>query len=182
MGMRRGQLLNMHGMGTGRVTAEFRVPTRGLLGFRGAMLTATRGTAVMSAIVDGYEPWAGELTKRRTGVLIADRPGRTTPYAIFHLQPRGTFFVPHGIEVFSGQVVGENAKDKDLYINVVREKKLTNIRAAGRDENVILTPPRDLTLEIALEFINPDEIVEVTPAAIRLAKRAPDKSRFASGE
>jgi len=171
LGMRKGRMLKMQNNGHGRVRLEFRIPSRGLIGFRSRFLTETRGTGLLNHIFDGWEPWHGPLTKRRTGALVADRPGRATPYALFHLQPRGTLFIRENTEVYEGMIIGENARENDLDVNVTKEKKLTNIRAAGSDEALLLAPPRRMSLEQAIEWIREDELVEVTPGSVRLRKR-----------
>jgi GTP-binding protein len=171
MGARRGRMMKMINHGSGRVRIEFRLPSRGLIGFRGEFLTETRGTGIMNHLFDGYDVWQGDIEHRSTGVLISDRPGRTTAYAIEHLQPRGTLFVAPGEEVYEGMVVGEHARESDLDVNITREKKLTNMRASSSEELVRLIPPRVMNLEQALEFIKEDELVEVTPKAFRLRKR-----------
>ncbi len=171
LGERRGRMMKMSNHGTGRVRIEFRVPSRGLIGFRNQFLTDTRGTGLMNHLFDGWEPWQGDIAHRPTGVLVADRPGKATAYAIEGLQPRGELFVSPGDEVYEGMIVGENAREKDLDVNIVREKKLTNMRASGSDDTVHLVPPRLMNLEQALEFIQEDELVEVTPKAFRLRKR-----------
>jgi len=171
VGSRRGRMMHMVNHGSGRVRIEFRIPSRGLIGFRTEFLTETRGTGILNQLFDGWEPWQGEITQRVTGTLVADRPGRTTAYAIEHLQPRGTLFVEPGEEVYAGMIVGENSRPNDLDVNITKEKKLTNMRAASADELVRLVPPRLLNLEQAIEFIKEDEWVEVTPKAIRLRKK-----------
>jgi GTP-binding protein len=158
--------------GTGRVNLEFRIPSRGLIGFRGEFLTDTRGTGIMNTLFDGWEPWQGDIPHRPTGVLVADRPGRTTAYAIENLQPRGILHVPPGEEVYEGMIVGENSRDNDLDVNITKEKKLTNMRASTADEGIKLTPPRTMNLEQCLEWIREDELLEVTPKSLRLRKRA----------
>ena len=167
----------MANLGFGRARMEFRVPSRGLIGFRSAFLTETRGMGLLNSLFDGWEPYAGPMLRRPNGALVADRTGDTTPYALFHLQPRGVLFVEPGTKVYEGMIVGEHNRPNDLDVNVVREKKLTNIRAAGRDENVVLSPPHVLTIETALEFIDRDELVEVTPDAVRVRKRVLDANR-----
>jgi GTP-binding protein len=149
---------------------EYRVPSRGLIGFRTEFLTETRGTGLLHHVFDGYEPWAGELRTRPTGALVADRRGPVTAYALFNLQERGTIFVRPGTEVYEGMIVGENARADDMDVNPTREKKLTNIRSSTGEELVRLIPHRQLSLEQALEFCREDECVEVTPAAVRLRK------------
>ena len=171
VGLRRGRMTEMKPMGAGRVRLEFSLPSRGLIGFRSEFVNDTRGTGVMNTIFDGWQPWQGEITYREAGSLVSDREGTTTPYALFHLQSRGQFFVGPGTRVYEGMIVGEHNRDSDLNVNVVREKKLTNIRAAGRDENVRLAPPKELGLEECLEFIRDDELVEITPTSLRLRKR-----------
>ncbi|KAB2967388.1 MAG: translational GTPase TypA [Thermoanaerobaculia bacterium] len=171
LGERRGRMMKMSNHGTGRVRMEFRVPSRGLIGFRNQFLTDTRGTGLMNHLFDGWELWQGEIAHRPTGVLVADRPGRATAYAIEGLQPRGELFVSPTDEVYEGMIVGENARENDLDVNIVKEKKLTNMRASGSDDTVHLVPPRLMNLEQALEFIQEDELVEVTPKAFRLRKR-----------
>ena len=171
VGTRRGRMMHMVNHGSGRVRMEFRIPSRGLIGFRTEFLTETRGTGILNQLFDGWEPWQGDITQRVTGTLVADRPGRTTAYAIEHLQPRGTLFVKPGEEVYEGMIVGENSRPNDLDVNITKEKKLTNMRAAAADELVRLVPPRLLNLEQAIEFIKEDEWVEVTPRAIRLRKK-----------
>jgi GTP-binding protein len=176
-GERKGRMTRMVNHGSGRVRMEFRIPARGLIGFRTACLTETRGAGIMNHLFDGWEPWQGEIAHRPTGSLVSDRAGRATAYAIEHLQPRGTLFLAPGAEVYEGMIVGEHARDNDLDVNITRERKLTNIRSSTGDELVRLTPPRVLNLEQALEFIGDDELVEVTPEAIRLRKRLLPASR-----
>jgi GTP-binding protein len=171
MGTRRGRMMKMINHGSGRVRMDFRVPSRGLIGFRSEFLTDTKGSGIMNHLFDGWEPWQGEIEHRATGALVADRAGRTTAYAIEHLQPRGVLFIAPGEEVYEGMVVGEHARESDLDVNIVREKKLTNMRASGSDDTVHLVPPRIMNLEQALEFIKEDELVEVTPKSFRLRKR-----------
>jgi GTP-binding protein len=170
MASRRGRMVKMINHGSGRVRLEFNIPSRGLIGFRGQFLNDTRGTGLLNTILEGYTPYAGEIGGRPNGALIADRPGKAVGYAIFHLQPRGTIFVKPGDPVYRGMIVGENTRAEDMWVNITKEKKLTNIRAAGSDEALRLVPPRQFSLEQAMEFINDDELVEVTPAAIRLRK------------
>ncbi|MGD0697432.1 MAG: translational GTPase TypA [Terriglobia bacterium] len=170
-----GQSSNTRGSGghagSGRVRLEFSIPSRGLIGLRGEILKATRGTAVMNTLFDGYVDWQGTIPARLTGSLIADRSGRTTAYALWNLQERGELFVPPGVEVYEGMVIGQNARWDDMDVNVVKEKKLTNMRASVADEAIRLVPFRPLTLEEAIEFIAEDEYVEVTPKSIRLRKK-----------
>jgi GTP-binding protein len=171
LGTRKAEVLNMHNHGYGRVRMEFRVPSRGLIGLRSQLLTDTRGTIVMNSLFDGYIEWQGEIPHRPTGALIADRAGTSTSYALWNLQERGELFVGPGVEVYEGMIIGENAKDNDLDVNVVREKKLTNMRASTADEAIRLVPFRQLNLEQAIEFIAEDEFVEVTPKSLRLRKK-----------
>ena len=171
LGERRGQMMKMNNLGYGRARIEFRVPSRALIGFRSQFLTETRGTGLLNTLFDGWQPHRGSLLRRSNGGIVADRIGTATPYALFHLQPRGVLFIEPGTEVYEGMIVGEHNRANDLDVNVVREKKLTNIRASGRDENVILAPARALNIETALEFIDRDELVEVAPDAIRVRKR-----------
>jgi GTP-binding protein len=171
MGARRGRMMKMSNHGSGRVRIEFRVPSRGLIGFRAEFLTETRGTGIMNHLFDGWEPWQGDIEHRATGALVADRQGRATAYSIENLQPRGVLFLSPGDEVYEGMVIGEHARGNDLDVNVTKEKKLSNMRASGSDDMIRLIPPRLMNLEQALEFIREDELVEVTPAAVRLRKR-----------
>ena len=171
MGIRKGQMIKMQNNGHGRVRLEFRVPSRGLIGFRSQFLTDTRGTGLLNHLFDGYEPWHGPMTKRNTGTLVADRPGKSTIYAIFHLQPRGTIFIKANTPVYEGMIIGENSRENDLAVNVIKEKKLTNMRASGSDDALLLIPPTIFNLEQAIEFIKEDELIEVTPLSIRLRKR-----------
>jgi GTP-binding protein len=168
---RKGRLDQMTTDADGRVRLDFVLPVRGLIGYRGQLLTETRGTALLHQIGEGYGPWAGEVTHRVTGVLVSDRTGTSTAYALFNLQDRGELFIGSGVEVYEGMIVGESSRPGDLDVNPTREKKLTNIRTHAHDEALRLTPPRPLTLEAALEFIAADELVEVTPLSIRLRKR-----------
>ncbi|MFT4114462.1 translational GTPase TypA [Silvibacterium sp.] len=169
LGPRKGEMVKMHGHG--RVRLEFRVPSRGLIGLRSELLTETRGTIVMNTIFDGYMPYQGEIPQRPTGALMSDRSGTTTSYALEGLEDRGVLFVPPGVEVYEGMIIGEHSRDNDLDVNVVREKKLTNMRASSSDEAVRLTPPRAMNLEQSIEFIADDELVEVTPKSLRLRKK-----------
>ncbi|MEK7880382.1 MAG: translational GTPase TypA [Deltaproteobacteria bacterium] len=171
VGSRKGKMLKMQNNGHGRCRLEFRIPSRGLIGFRSEFLTGTRGTGLLNHLFDGYEPWHGAMTKRKTGALVSDRSGKTTVYALNHLQPRGTLFIGENVAVYEGMVIGENSRENDLDVNAVKEKKLTNIRAAGADDAVQIAPPRLLNLEQAIEFIKEDELVEVTPASVRIRKR-----------
>ncbi len=175
LGPRKGEMVKMHGHG--RVRLEFRVPSRGLIGLRSELLTETRGTIVMNSLFDGYTAYQGEIPQRPTGALIADRSGTTTAYALEGLEDRGILFVPPGVEVYEGMIIGEHSRDNDLDVNVVREKKLTNMRASSADEAIRLTPPRAQNLEQAIEFIAEDELVEVTPKSLRLRKKVLQANR-----
>ncbi|HVN30378.1 MAG TPA: translational GTPase TypA [Thermoanaerobaculaceae bacterium] len=171
VGLRRGRMTKMVNHGTGRVRMDFRLPSRGLIGFRSEFLTDTKGTGLANHLFDGYEPWQGEIAHRSTGAMVADRSGRSTAYAIEHLQPRGELFINPGDEVYEGMVVGENAREKDIDVNITKEKKLTNMRASTSDEAVHLVPPRIMSLEQSLEFLAEDELLEVTPSSLRLRKK-----------
>ena len=171
MGARRGRMMKMVNHGSGRVRMEFRLPSRGLIGFRTEFLTETRGTGIMNSLFDGWDPWQGDIAHRANGALISDRAGRATAYAIENLQPRGVLFIGPGEEVYEGMVVGEHNRTNDLDVNITREKKLTNMRASGSDDTIRLVPPLVMNLEQALEFIREDELVEVTPATFRIRKR-----------
>ena len=170
LNQRKGRMLNCINNGTGRVRLEFTVPSRGLIGYRDEFLTDTKGTGIMNSYLDGYEEWRGDFPTRFTGSIVADRPGSAVAYALFNLEPRGTLFVEPGDPVYEGMIVGEHNRDNDIDVNATKEKKLTNLRAAGKDENVILTPVKKMTLEHALHFVREDELVEVTPQSIRLRK------------
>ena len=171
LGPRKGEMVKMHNHGSGRVRLEFRVPSRGLIGLRSEMLTETRGTIVMNSLFDGYIPYQGEIPQRPTGALIADRLGQTTTYALNGLQERGILFVGPGVDVYEGMIVGEHSRDNDLDVNVVREKKMTNMRASTADDAIRLVPYTTLNLEQAIEFIADDEFVEITPKSLRLRKK-----------
>ena len=171
MGRRKGQMMKMVNHGTGRVRLEFETPSRGLIGFRNEFMTETKGTGLINTIFLRFGPWLGEMRGRSTGSLVSDRMGETTTYALFNLQERGSMFARPGAKVYEGMIVGENARVVDLDVNVIKEKKLTNMRAASADEAMRLVPVKDLSLEQALEFIADDELVEVTPQTIRLRKR-----------
>src|SRR4051812_30670660 len=171
LGPRKGRMVDMGSLGSGRTRLQFRIPSRGLVGFRNEYLTVTRGEGIMSAQFDGYEPWFGHIPKRSNGAIVSDRLGDTVPYALFSIQERGDLFVGPGVQVYEGMIIGEHAHPSDLNVNACRGRKLTNIRAANRDENVILSPPREMGLEKALEWIATDELVEVTPKSVRLRKR-----------
>jgi len=171
LGGRKGKMTKMVNHGSGRVRLEFDVPTRGLIGLRSEILTDTRGTAIMNSLFHGYIAWQGDIPTRPTGSLVADRAGKATAYAIWNLQERGEIFITPGTEVYEGMVVGENARAVDLDVNIVKEKKLTNMRASTADEAIRLVSPHILNLEQAIEFIRDNELVETTPQSIRLRKK-----------
>jgi len=170
LSLRQGRMVNMVNHGTGRIRLEFTIPSRGLIGYRNEFLTDTKGVGLMNSYLQGYEPLRGDIKSRVSGSLISDRMGESVPYGMFHLEPRGVLFVEAGVSVYEGMIVGEHNRENDLNVNVCREKKLTNMRASGKDENVVLTPVLPMTLERAIEFIKDDELVEVTPKNIRLRK------------
>ena len=171
LGYRKGELVDMVPDGRGRVRLDYRVPARGLIGFQGEFMNLTRGSGLMSHVFDDYGPLKGEIPGRRNGVLVSQDDGTVVAFALFNLQERGRLFVSPGDRVYEGMIVGIHSRDNDLVVNPIKEKKLTNIRAAGKDENILLTPPVKLTLEFAVEFIDDDELVEVTPQTIRIRKR-----------
>jgi GTP-binding protein len=171
VGERRGTMTKMVNNGSGRVRLEFRIPARGLIGLRSQLLTDTKGTGIMNHLFSSWEPWHGAIPDRTTGALVADRAGTATAYAIHNLQERGEIFVEPGTEVYEGMIIGENARANDMDVNATKEKKQTNMRASTADEAIRLIPPRRLSLEQAIEFINDDELVEITPGRIRLRKR-----------
>ncbi len=177
MGERRGRMVKMSNPGYGRARLEYRIPSRGMIGFRGELLTSTRGTALLNSLFDGWEPWGGAMMKRLTGAIVSDRAGVSTPYALNHLQARGSFFIEPGINVYEGMIVGQHNRPNDTDVNVIKEKKLSNVRNHGKDDNVLLAPARLLTIETAMEWIDADELVEVTPEAIRVRKAILDTTR-----
>ena len=177
LGMRKGEMTNLQKMGSNRVRLEFDIPSRGLIGFRTEFLNDTRGSGLMSSYLMDYVPFRGHILDRVNGALVADRNGKTTPYALFNLEARGKLMVKEGVEVYEGMVVGEHNRSNDINVNVCREKKLTNIRAAGSDENVILTPVPPLTLEWCIAWMGEDELLEVTPKYLRLRKRILDQNK-----
>jgi GTP-binding protein len=172
LGPRRGEMVEMRNPGQGSVRMVFKIPSRGLFGYRSEFLTDTRGTGVLHHRFLEYGPWAGPLAGRKRGVLVADREGISVAFALGNLQERAQLFVGPGADVYEGMIVGENSRPDDMDVNVAKEKKLTNMRTTSTDENIILEPPRDITLEYALEYIEDDELIEVTPAIIRLRKRS----------
>jgi GTP-binding protein len=171
MSRRKGQMQDMRPSGGGKLRLTFHIPSRGLIGYHGEFLTDTRGTGVMNRLFLGYRPWAGAIEGRRNGALISNADGEAVQYALFYLQERGTLFIGPGEKVYVGMIIGEHSRDNDLEVNPLREKKLTNIRAAGKDDALLLTPPRRMSLEEAIAYIEDDELVEVTPSAVRLRKR-----------
>ncbi|MDL2270068.1 translational GTPase TypA, partial [Desulfosarcina sp. OttesenSCG-928-G17] len=166
----KGKMMNLNNTGTGRVRIEFSIPSRALIGYRDEFLTDTRGTGIMNAYFMGYGPYRGDFPSRFTGSIVSDRQGHAVPYALYNLEPRGRLFIEPGNPVYEGMIIGEHNRESDINVNPAKEKKLTNMRASGKDENVILSPVRPMTLEQAINFIRDDERVEVTPASIRLRK------------
>jgi GTP-binding protein len=177
IGIRKGKMQKMQNNGHGRVRLEYRIPSRGLIGFRSQFLTDTRGTGLLNHLFEGYEPWHGPMSTRQTGTLVSDRKGTTTTYALYHLQPRGVLFIRENTPVYEGMIIGENSRQNDLDVNVTKEKKLTNVRASGSDDALQLVPPRLMTLEQSIEFIKEDELIEVTPHNIRLRKRVLESNK-----
>jgi GTP-binding protein len=168
---RKGRMQDMRTMGSGRTRVEYDIPTRGLIGFRSEFVNDSRGTGIMNTLFGGWSHWQGDITYRMNGALVADRLGKTRTYGLFHLQARGILFVGAMTEVYEGMIVGENAKFNDLDVNACKEKKLTNVRTANKDDALVLSPPRAMTLEVALQWIAEDELVEVTPDDIRVRKK-----------
>ncbi len=168
---RKGRMRTMVTHATGRARLEYEMPARGLIGFRGFFLTETRGTGIMHSLFNGYAPWAGPIQSRTNGAMISDREGEASAYALFHLQDRGRLFIGAGQPVYEGLIVGEYSRETNLPVNVCREKKLTNIRAAGHDEAIRLAPHRVMSLDLALEWIDEEELVEVTPKSVRMRNR-----------
>lgn len=181
LSQRKGRMVNLVNHGSGRVRVEFTIPSRGLIGYRNEFLTDTKGTGIMNSYLECYEEYRGDFPVRTTGSLISDRQGETTGYALFNLEPRGTLFCSPGEAVYEGMIVGEHNRDNDLNVNATKPKKLTNMRASSKDEGIILTPVTPMTLEKAIEFINDDEIVEVTPKSIRLRKSVLSAQKRQSG-
>jgi GTP-binding protein len=177
LGTRRGEMVKMVNHHSGRVRMEFRIPSRGLIGLRGQLLTDTRGTSLIHSMLDGWTDYAGDMASRLTGALVSDRAGVSTAYAVWGIQERGEMFVGPGLEVYEGMIVGENAREDDMNVNITKEKKQTNMRSSSADEAIRLIPPRELTLEKAIEFISDDEFVEVTPKSIRLRKKVLDAKK-----
>ena len=177
LGSRRGEMKKMVNHHSGRVRMEFSIPSRGLIGLRGQLLTDTRGTALIHSLLEGWIEYAGDMALRPTGALVSDRPGPSTAYAIWGIQERGEMFIGPGVEVYEGMIVGENSREEDMNVNITKEKKLTNMRSSTADEAIRLVPPREMTLEKAIEFIADDEYVEVTPKSIRLRKKVLDSKK-----
>lgn len=177
LSLRKGRMESLINKGSGRVSMEFLIPSRGLIGFRSQFLTDTKGGGVMNSLLEDYAPWAGPIPQRMSGVLVADRSGRVTPYASYAMEDRGEMIVEIGTEVYEGMIVGERNRSSDLNVNIIKEKKLTNMRASTSDATVILRPPRVLSLDQAIEFIAEDELVEVTPKSVRLRKMELDASK-----
>ncbi|HEY1856426.1 MAG TPA: translational GTPase TypA, partial [Acidocella sp.] len=168
---RKGEMTDLRPSGGGKQRLTFRIPARGLIGYHGEFLTDTRGTGVMNRLFAGYGPWKGAIEGRRNGALISSEDGEAVQYSLFSLQDRGALFVNPGEKVYVGMILGEHSRENDLDVNPVREKKLTNIRAAGKDEALLLVPPRRMSLEQAIAYVEDDELVEVTPSAVRLRKK-----------
>jgi GTP-binding protein len=177
LGTRRGEMKKMVNHNSGRVRMEFSIPSRGLIGLRSQLMTDTRGTALIHSLLEGWTEYAGDMAMRLTGALVSDRAGVSTAYAIWGIQERGEMFVGSAIEVYEGMIVGENAREDDMNVNITKEKKQTNMRSSSADEAIRLIPPRDMTLEKAIEFIADDEFVEITPKSIRLRKKVLDAKR-----
>ncbi len=174
---RKGIMTNLINNGGGRVDIEFRVPSRGLIGFRSQFLMDTRGTGIMNTLTDGFIPWAGPIPQRTSGAIVADRAGRATAYAAFAMEDRGDLIIDVGTEVYSGMIIGERNKPGDLLVNITKEKKLTNMRSSTSDTTVVLHPPRKLSLDQMIEFIAEDELVEITPVNLRLRKMELDHNK-----
>ena len=168
---RKGEMQDMRPSGGGKVRLTFLIPSRGLIGYHGEFLTDTRGTGIMNRLFAGYGPWKGPIEGRRNGALISTEPGEAVHYALWYIQERGTLFVSPGEKVYQGMILGETARENDLEVNPIKEKKLTNVRAAGKDDAMLLIPPRKMSLEQAIAYVEDDELVEVTPQAVRLRKR-----------
>jgi GTP-binding protein len=176
LSIRKARLVNLVNT-KGRVNMEFSAPSRSLIGYRDEFLTDTKGTGIMNSIFSGFEPYRGEFPTRRTGSIVSDRQGKSVPYALYNLEPRGRLMITPGTPVYEGMIIGEHSKDKDIDVNPCKEKKLTNMRASGKDEATICSPVKPLTLEHALSFIRSDELVEVTPKSIRLRKKILSKQQ-----
>ena len=177
---RKGRMTNLQNHGTGRVNLEFSIPSRGLIGFRSQFMTDTNGAGIMNKLFDGHASWFGPIPQRNSGALVSDRNGKVTTYACVGMVDRGELFLNVGTEVYSGMIIGERNREGDLNINITREKKLTNMRAAGSDNTITLRPPKQLSLDQCIEFIAEDELVEVTPENIRLRKMELNQNKRAS--
>tara|TARA_B100000886_G_scaffold197213_1_gene135916 strand:- start:221 stop:910 length:690 start_codon:yes stop_codon:yes gene_type:complete len=177
---RKGRMTNLQNHGSGRVNLEFSIPSRGLIGFRSQFLTDTQGAGIMNKLFDGYAPWFGPIPQRNSGALVSDRNGKVTTYACLGMVDRGELFISVGTDVYDGMIIGERNREGDLNVNITREKKLTNMRAAGSDNTVTLRPPKQLSLDQFIEFIAEDELVEITPENIRLRKMELDQNKRAS--
>jgi GTP-binding protein len=180
LSLRKGRMTNLINHGHGRINVEFLIPSRGLIGFRSHFLTDTKGAGVLNSIFHGYAPWFGTIPQRTTGALVADRPGKVTAYASLAMVDRGELFLDVGTQVYEGMIIGERNRDSDLDVNITKEKKLTNMRSSNSEATVTLRPPRMLSLDQSIEFIADDELVEVTPASIRLSKIERDRQKRAS--
>ena len=174
LGQRKGELINMHSSGSGHTRLEFAIPSRGLIGYRGEFMTATKGNGIMNTLFDGYGPFKGDIQYRKTGSLIAYESGESVTYGLYSAQERGILFIPAGIRVYSGMIVGQNPKAEDIEVNICKRKQLTNTRSSGADDSLKLSPPKVLSLEQALEFIETDELLEVTPLSLRIRKKILD--------
>jgi GTP-binding protein len=177
LSIRKGKMVNLQNNGFGRVTLQFKIPSRGLIGFRSQFLTDTKGTGIMNTLFDDYAPWFGNIPQRMAGVLIADRPGKITAYASLGMVDRGELYLQVGTPVYKGMVLGLRNRPGDLDVNIVREKKLTNMRASSSDATVVLRPPQSLSLDQSIEFISDDELIEVTPVKIRIRKMELDANK-----
>ena len=170
LSIRKGKMINLQNNGFGRVMLEFKIPSRGMIGFRSQFLTDTKGSGILNALFDSYAPWFGNIPQRNTGVIIADRAGKVTPYASLAMVDRGELFVDVGIDVYKGMIVGERNRTGDLDVNIVREKKMSNVRSSTKDNTVVLRPPKKLSLDQCIEFIAQDELIEITPQNLRIRK------------
>ena len=177
LSLRKGKMTNLQNHGSGRVNIEFSIPSRGLIGFRSQFMTDTKGAGIMNKLFDGYAPWFGPIPQRNSGAIVSDRNGKVTTYACIGMVDRGELFLDVGTDVYDGMIIGERNRDGDLNVNITKEKKLTNMRAAGSDNTVTLRPPRNLSLDQCIEFIAEDELVEVTPSNIRLRKMELDQNK-----
>tara|TARA_B100001123_G_scaffold210994_1_gene238432 strand:- start:80 stop:760 length:681 start_codon:yes stop_codon:yes gene_type:complete len=170
LSIRKGKMINLQNNGFGRVALEFKVPSRGMIGFRSQFLTDTKGTGILNSLFDAYAPWFGTIPQRNSGVIVADRTGKVTQYASIAMVDRGELFVDVGVDVYKGMIVGERNKQGDLDVNIVREKKMSNVRSSTKDNTVVLRPPKKLSLDQCIEFISQDELIEITPLNLRMRK------------